>query len=314
MLLSKKVRRRFRDILVYFLVKSFINISGVLPRKAFLNFFTVLGYIANAVASNTRNLIIKHLTLAFPEKSHADIRKLAKRNFIMLAKNAGEILRSTQATSLRDFDKIVKLYGLEHYEAANAKGKGVIFLASHLGAFDLQVTVMAMRGLKTSVVGTPLKNKRLNKLLWRHRNMHGTVAIERGRETFKMIKVLKSGGSLALLIDQDTKVKSCFVNFFGMPASTPIGAALLALKTGAAVVPIYIYLGDDNLQHMHMLPEIPLRISGNEEADIHYNTQIFTNFIEAIIREHPDQWVWMHERWKTKDTESAMSSSTSQAS
>ena len=119
-------------------------------------------------------------------------------------------------------------------------------------------------------------------------------------EPFRMIKVLKSGGSVALLIDQDTRVKTVFVDFFGMPAATPVGATVLALKTGAAVIPTYIYLGEDGLQHMHLLPEIPMMTTGDEDHDVIVNTQVLTNFIEEKIREHPDQWVWMHERWKTR--------------
>ena len=183
------------------------------------------------------------------------------------------------------------------------KGKGVIFLTCHMGAFDLQIGNMALRGLQPNIIGTPLKDERLNKLLWEYRNKYGAIAIERGKETFRLIKVLKSGGFVALLIDQDTKVKSRFVNFFGKPASTPVGATVLAMKTGAIVVPTYIYLGRDWKQHMHILPEIPIRISGDEEADMVYNTQVFTNFIEDAIRQHPEQWVWMHERWKTKQGE-----------
>jgi Kdo2-lipid IVA lauroyltransferase/acyltransferase len=299
MLRSKKYRRKIRYQLVYGLVKTLIGISNMMPRKTWLNFCGLLGAIAYFFASETRKLTIRHLTMAFPEKNHAEVIRLAKSTFKMLGKNAGEILRSAGIDNLHDIEKFVKTTGLEHIESAMAKGKGVVFVACHLGAFDLQVTNIAMRGLNPNIVGTPLKDKRLNDLLWEHRNKHGAVAIERGRETFRMLKVLKSGGSVALLIDQDTKVKSCFVNFFGMPASTPVGATVLALKTGAAVVPTYIYLGDDGLQHMHLLPEVPLRTTGDEEEDIVYNTQVFTSIIEQLIRQHPEQWVWMHERWKT---------------
>jgi KDO2-lipid IV(A) lauroyltransferase len=223
-----------------------------------------------------------------------------------LGKNAGDILRSTRVSSLKQLEEFLVTNGLENYEVAHAKGKGVIFLTCHLGAFDLQITNMAMRGLNPNIIGTPLKDKNLNDLLWNYRNLHGAIAIERGKETFRMIKVLKSGGSVALLIDQDTKVKSEFVNFFGMPASTPVGATVLALKTGAAVIPTYIYLGEDNLQHMYILPEIEMKITGDENTDVIYNTQVLTNFIEAQIRVHPEQWVWMHERWKTQPGEAGL--------
>lgn len=238
--------------------------------------------------------------MAYPEKTEREIRKLGMANFKMLGKNAGDVLRSSKVRTLEELEKFLVTHGYENYEEAQAKGKGVIFLTCHLGAFDLQVTNMAMRGLNPNIIGTPLKDKRLNDLLWNYRNLHGAIAIERGKETFRMLKVLKSGGSVALLIDQDTKVKTVFVDFFGMQAATPVGATILALKTGAAVVPTYIYMGDDELQHMHLLPAIPMRVTDNEDDDVRYNTQILTNFIEEKIREHPEQWVWMHERWKTR--------------
>ena len=300
---SKAFRRSVRYAAVYWSLRFMIWISALMPRKMWLKFCGVLGSAAWYFAKTTRELTLNHLRMAFPEKTEAAIKQLSKNNFRMLGKNAGDILRSSTVKSLHQLEKFLVTEGLEHYNRAHAKGKGVIFLTCHLGAFDLQITNMAMRGLNPNIIGTPLKDRRLNDLLWNYRNLHGAIPIARGKETFRMIKVLKSGGSVALLIDQDTRVKTVFVDFFGMPAATPVGATVLALKTGAAVVPTYIYLGQDGLQHMHLLPEIHMTVTGNEEEDIRDNTQVLTNFIEQTIRQHPDQWVWMHERWKTKPTE-----------
>lgn len=300
MFFGKDFRRSVRYSFVYWLIRSLIFLSGLFPRKVWLHICGALGSLAWHFASETRTLTLRHLKMAFPEKSPAEIRRLAKNTFRMLGKNAGDILRSSRVKDLPGLERFLVTHGLENYNAAHAKGKGVIFLTCHLGAFDLQITNMAMRGLNPNIIGTPLKDKRLNDLLWNYRNLHGAIPIARGKETFRMLKVLKSGGSVALLIDQDTRVKSVFVDFFGLEAATPAGATILALKTGAAVVPTYIYLGDDNLQHMHILPEIDMTVTGDEDKDVVFNTQVLTNFIEEKIREHPDQWVWMHERWKTK--------------
>src|SRR5690606_5077293 len=159
---------------------------------------------------------------AYPEKSKKEIKALARRNFQMIGKNGGEILRSSRVKDLKSLEEFLVTHGLENFQQAHAKGKGVIFLTCHLGAFDLQVTNMAMRGLDPHIIGTPLKDPRLTDLLWSYRNLHGAIAIARGKETFRMLKVLKSGGSMALLIDQDTKVKKVFVDFFGRPAATPV--------------------------------------------------------------------------------------------
>ena len=301
---GKKIRRKISYSLVYRFVQFFIFLSNVLPRIAWLKFSGVLGRIAYVFARKTRRLVITHLKYAYgPEKTEKEISELAVKVFDLLGKNTGEMLRATRVKNLAELEEFLTTFGMENYETAIKKGKGVIFLTCHLGAFDLQVSNMALRGLNPNIIGTPLKDERLNELLWDYRNMYGAIAIARGKETFRLIKVLKSGGSVALLIDQDTRVKTRFVNFFGKPAATPVGATVLAMKTGAAVVPTYIYLGRDWKQQMHILPEIPMRLTGDEEADMVYNTQVLTNFIEATIREHPEQWVWMHRRWRTKPGE-----------
>jgi len=301
---AKEIRRKIRYAVVYRFVKFLISLSRAMPRTWWLAFCGGLGKLARIFATKTRNQVLDHLAFAYgPEMSPKEVKKLSWRVFKMLGTNTGEMLRATRVKDLAGLEEFLKTDGLENYEKAIKKGKGVIFLTLHLGAFDLQVSNMALRGLNPNIIGTPLKDERLNALLWDYRNKYGAIAIERGRETFRLIKVLKSGGSVALLIDQDTKVKSRFVNFFGKPAATPVGATVLALKTGAAVVPTYVYLGEDKLQHMHILPEVPMVITGDDEVDMVYNTQVLTNFIEATIRKHPDQWVWMHERWKTKPGE-----------
>ncbi len=298
---KRPLRKRIKYSALYYFVKSLIFTANVMPRQLWLAFCGLLGSIAYYFVKDAREKVIIHLGLAYSgEKSIKEVIALSKQVFKMLGKNAGEILRALRVRTMADLDKILVTHGIENFEAATAKGKGVIFLTCHLGAFDLQITNMSLRGLKPNIIGTALKDERLNELLVQYRNAHGAIAIERGKETLRLIKALKTGGSIAILIDQDTNVKSCFVDFFGMKASTPVGAAILALKTGAAVVPTYIYLHDDGKQHMYILPEIPLVNTGDEEKDVVTNTQNYTRFIEEQVRKHPAQWVWMHERWKTR--------------
>ncbi|MFZ1808962.1 MAG: lysophospholipid acyltransferase family protein [Cyclobacteriaceae bacterium] len=301
---KRPFKKRAKYTIIYYFVRFLIFVSNLIPRKLWLWFCGMLGRIAYTFANKTRELIILHLGLAYnKEKSLREILDLGKETFRMLGKNAGDVLRARSVKSMEDLNKFLVTYGIENFDAASAKGKGVIFLTCHLGAFDLQITNMALRGLKPNIIGTPLKDERLNDLLFNYRNAYGAVAVERGKETLRLIKALKTAGSIAILIDQDTKVKSRFVDFFGMKAATPVGATILAMKTGAAVVPTYIYLGEDGMQHMHILPEIPLVLTGDEEHDMVVNTQNYTSFIEEQVRAHPSQWVWMHERWKTRPGE-----------
>ncbi len=299
----KELRRSVRYRAIYVFVRLLIFTSHCMSRKNWLWLCGKLGRLTFHLVRKTQKLTLLHLSQVYSEKSQSEISRMAKNVFNMLGRNTGEILRATQIRTIPELEKIMVTHGFENYEAAHAKGKGVIILTCHLGPFDLQVTNMALHGMRPFIIGTPLKDERLNDLLWQQRNALGAVAVERGKETFKLIKALKAGGSLAILIDQDTKVKSRFVNFLGRPASTPVGAAIFAMKTGAKVVPTYIYSGEDNLLHMHYLPEIETILTGDEEADLIINTQRYSNFIEEQIRKHPEQWVWMHERWKTKPGE-----------
>ena len=292
--------RPIRYGVVYWLVRVLIAVSNNIPRNVWLGFCGFLGRLGYFFAAKTRRLMYQHIRTAFPAMPDKKVKALAKRNFIMLGKNTGEILRATSVRTLEDMHRFLVIHDYHNFEEAKAQNKGVIFLTCHLGAFDLQVTYMSLKGMRPLIIGTPLKDPRLNELLWKQRNAHGAIAVERGKEMFRLLKELKSGGSLAILIDQDTKVKSRFVNFFGRPAATPVGAATFAIKTGAVVVPTFIHLGDDGMQHMHFMPAIETTVTNNEEVDLVENTQRYTNFIEEQIRKYPDQWVWMHERWKTQ--------------
>lgn len=296
--------KRFKYQVIYWFVRFMIALANLLPRKWWLALCGTFGSMAYWLLAKERDLAIYHLGMAFGgEKSTQEILTLSKQVFRMMGKNAGEVLRATRVKDMNDLAKFLTTHGFENYEAAAAKGKGVIFLACHLGPFDIQVTYMSLCGLKPNIIGTPLKDPRLNELLFAYRNAHGAVAVERGKDTLRLLKALLKGGTVAILIDQDTKVKSRFVEFFGMPAATPVGAAILAMKTGAAVVPTYIYLNEDGKQHMHILPEIPLVLTGDEEKDMITNTQNYTRSIEHVVRKHPEQWVWIHKRWKTRPGE-----------
>ena len=300
----KKFRRKIRYPVILALVRTMIFISRLFPRKAWLGLCGFLGGVSYWFARRSRKLAIRHLTMAYgKEKSEKEIKALARQVFVMMGKNAGDIMRAFKIDSLTDFDKIRVVNRAEIAEQAFAKGKGVIFLTAHFGAFEFVATELAFRGYKPLIIGTPMKDKRLTNLLWEQRNKLGASAIERGKETVRLIKTLKTGGTIAILIDQDTRVKSVFVNFFGIPCATPIGATLLALKTGAAIVPMFYHLREDGMQEVNFYPEVELLITGDEETDMKVNTQRLNDVIETEIRKHPAQWLWLHERWKTKPGE-----------
>lgn len=300
----KRFRRRVRYNLIYAFLRMMIFVSNLLPRVLWLKICGGLGRLSSVFTAKSRRRVKEHLTMVYAsEKSPSEIDKLSVKVFEMLGKNAGDVIRGFRILELSEFEKFRVIHGAEHIEAAHKKGKGMILLTGHLGAFEFTATELSFRGYKPLIIGTRMKDEKLNELLARQRSKLGATAVERGKDTVKLVKTLKSGGTVLILIDQDTKVKSRFVNFLGRPCATPIGATLMALKTGAAVLPMFTHLRDDYKLEINCYPEIEMTVTGDEETDLVANTQILNDVIEREIRKYPEQWVWMHERWKTKPGE-----------
>ena len=283
------------------MVRALVFISWIVPRRAWVKFFGLLGRLSFFVARKSRRRAFENLSMAFGnEKSEKEIFKLSRKVYEMLGKNGGEVLRGFAINSQEALDKIRRVNGIEHFEAAHKPGKGVLLLTAHLGAFEFVATELATRGYNPLIVVKRLKDARLNDLLLQQRNRAGAQVVPRGEDTIRLIRSLKSGGTVIILIDQDTKVKSRFVNFFGTPCATPIGATVLALRTGAAVVPMFIHLCEDYMHEINCYPSVTMEVTGDEERDLIVNTQKLSDVVEKEVRRYPEQWVWMHQRWKTK--------------
>ncbi len=303
---KRPFRKRIKYTLIYWFTHSLIKLANVFPRTWVLRTTGALAGLAFYFFKEAREITIRNLSMVFEdEKTPEQIADLAKQVFVHLGKNAGDIIRALPINSMDKLERFVRIEGEEHLKAAAARGKGVIAVTAHLGAFEFVGSYLGLAGYRPLIIGTALKDERLNSMLVEQRENRGAEAIERGKETFKLVKALKSGRVVAILIDQDTRVKSRFVNFMGKPAATPIGGTLMAQRTGAAVVPIYITLQPDHSQLLRILPEVEILNTGDEENDLIENTQRISNTTEQAILANPEQWVWMHERWKTQPGEEA---------
>lgn len=302
--MKKKIKKTRKDIKYFFLfqgLKGLMFFTRVFPRKFVLWVCGSLGGLAYYLIKDAREKTIANLTLALSkEKSKEEILDIAKKVFVNLGKNGSDLFRTQNITDLKKWEEYVETEGWEHFDNAFKKGKGVIVVTCHMGAFEMQATQMVLMGYPSNIVGTELSNKKIDELIVNFRTNRGVRFIHRGKDTIKLIKTLKRGEVVGMLIDQDTRVKSTFADFFGIPAYTPLGAALMALKTGAAVVPFAIRRLENNKHLISVRPEIEMVNSGDLEKDIDKYTQIFNENLEAFIRKDLTQWVWMHERWKTR--------------
>ena len=193
-----------------------------------------------------------------------------------------------------ELSQVVTLAGWEQVEAARAAKRPIFILSGHCGNWELLAAALNARGLGMAVVARELEDPGLQAMLVDLRHRFGTPTIVRGTRgaARSLLAALRSDGALGMLIDQDTKVDGVFVPFFGRPAFTPVGAAELALRFDAAVLPTFIERLDDGTHRALIQPPLAL------PTDLTAATALMTERIEAQIRRVPAQWVWLHRRWR----------------
>jgi KDO2-lipid IV(A) lauroyltransferase len=254
-----------------------------------------LGGLAWGLAGRDRRRALDHLAIAFPDLPGADRAALARRSFVHFGTMLGESLwLAGHDTS--DVHRLVELGGWSEIEAARAEGRPVLILTGHCGNWELLAAALNVRGLGMSVVARGLHEPGLQETLLALRSRFGTRTIVRGTPgaARELLRAMRGGGALGMLIDQDTDVEGVWVNFFGRPAWTPVGAAELALRFRAVVLPTFIQRRPDGSHTARIEPRLELA------ADPVAATQQMTDRIERQIRRVPEQWVWMHRRWRRR--------------
>lgn len=278
-----------------------IKLLGLLPRRAARLVAARLTSIAYALRPNLQRTAVFNLELAFPEMSDADRRKIVRGMVRQLGWLAAEFSQFPKLTR-QNIERVVTIEGSGNFDAAQRRGKGVLFLTGHMSAWELSSFAHALYGHPLHFLVRPLANRQVDELVNRYRCLSGNQPIEKNRSARTILRVLGEGGTVGILADHNTIVEEgVFVNFFGIPASTTAGLAKIALRTDAAVVPVFLRW--DSPQGKYVLrfwPALDLPRTGDEETDVRENTARFTGVIETYVRAHPDQWLWAHKRWKTR--------------
>jgi len=293
--------RRIRDQLFARLITLLIVGLRLLPRRAAILLMRGVGRLIFIFGHRGRQRTLAHLTMAFGrEKSAAEIHHLATRVYRHFATALADIMR-LPVILRQGVNTLIQAEGMHHLEQALTTGKGVLMITGHFGNWELLGAWMAQNGYPLRVVGTTLENPGLNAIVVEMRNQAGYTNIARGAGTREIIRSLHQGCAIGLLIDQDTRVPGVFVSFFGHPAHTPTGPVLLARKFKIPIIPIFMHLQDDLNYRIECEAPLNLEYTDDEERDLVVNTQQCSDAYERIIRRFPEQWVWMHQRWKTKE-------------
>ncbi len=292
------LKKRIKNTLIWWVIVYHVTLFRILPRRVGIEIMRMLARIGFQFVKSEREKTIRHLTIAFGnEKSEKEIKQLAKKVFLHFATIAVDAIRIPIFIK-KGINNFVSNSNTELSGTYRDDGRGPIILTGHFGNWELMGAWLAQNGYKLRVVGTSAYDKRIDKLITDTRNSAGYLNIARGSGTRELIKSLKQGFPLGILIDQDTKVEGVFVNFFGKKAHTAVGPVVLAQKFNLPIIPHFLHLKDDYTYHIECLDEIELVDTGDPEKDLVTNVQKCSNAYEEIIRRHPEQWVWMHERWK----------------
>ncbi|MGA7630309.1 MAG: lysophospholipid acyltransferase family protein [Terriglobales bacterium] len=290
-----------RERLEYALVWPFIKGIGLLPRPVARAIGITLGLTVYALHGRLRRVGLRNLALAFPEMPETERRRLLRGEFISLGRQLAEVCLFPRYTR-ENVSRTIVYDGFENFERAYARGKGVLFLTGHIGAWELSAFAHSLNRHPLSIVMRSLDNPYIDRLLQGYRTMHGNRTVDKDDFVRGLLGAMRAGETVGILMDTNmTPPQGVFVDFFGIPACTASGLARIALRTDAAVVPGFTVW--DTKQRKYILrfePAIELIRTADNESDIIANTAKFTKAIEEIIRRYPDQWLWVHRRWKTR--------------
>lgn len=296
--LSKKITHA----LLFFTLRGMALICRYFPWRLGVQFGGFLGSISFYVLGRERRRSYDSLQVAFGSGlSKQELSAIAKKNFRNLGKGLIEVL-NLQYLNPERLDALVSIEGEEYLKKAEALGKGTILITGHIGNWELMAAFLSMRGYRLNVIAAPLYDPRIDDWIIRLRAKFNVETISRGSPSSsrKILGVLRKREILGLLIDQDTRVEGVYVNFFNKKAYTPSGAAQLALKSQATTMMCFVTRLPGDRHRITIEKPISLYKSDNKEKNIEVNTALFTERIEEHIKQYPDQWVWMHRRWKTK--------------
>jgi KDO2-lipid IV(A) lauroyltransferase len=292
---------RLRAWTEYLPIRTAQLLLRLLPRRFALGLGRGIGLLAYLADRRHRRVAHENIAACLPEGSEqATRRRIARRCFSHFGLVGVECL----LMPFRTRDEIRRLAvweGLEHLKAAHGKGKGVFVISGHLGNWEMVALLQGWSDLPMAMVTRPLDNPLLEDLLAGGRSRSGNRIVHKRRAVRGMMEALRNGWCVALVIDQDfPKSERVFVDFFGRPAATAPTLGVLALRTGAPIVPVVSEALPDGRYRIRYLPPVEPRLSGDRESDILDIMSRCTSILENEIRRNPEQWLWMHRRWKTR--------------
>jgi KDO2-lipid IV(A) lauroyltransferase len=291
------MRKRLEFLVVWIVVK----LLGLPPRGVARAIGALVGRVALLCTPRLRRAGHLNLQLAFPQKTEAEREQILRKLYRNLGWLLAEFCQMPRYTPEMT-QRFIRYEGLEHYLAARERGKGVLVLTGHLGAWELSSFYHSLMGYPMSIVIRRLDNALVDDLVNHIRCLHGNQVLHKDDFARGLLASMRRGETVGILMDTNmTPPQGTFVDFFGHLACTGSGMARVAIKTGAQVLPGFLLWEESTQQYvLRFGAPLILPISDDVEADTLAHTALFTKVIEDYIRKYPDQWLWVHRRWKTR--------------
>jgi KDO2-lipid IV(A) lauroyltransferase len=290
-----------RDNLEFWLVWIVASTLGRMPRGVARRLADALAWSFYRADARLRRVGQRNLQLALPTLSAPERDRIVRGVFRHLGWQLVEFCRMTRYTP-ENTRHWIRTDGLDHYLAAKARGKGVLVVTGHLGAWELSSFYHSLMSYPMGMVARPLDNRRLDRFVNGIRCLHGNRVLPKDEFARGLLRAMRAGQTVGILMDTNmTPPQGVFVDFFGKQACTASGVARVALKTGAAVLPGFmLWEPSEGKYVLHFGPELVFERTGAAETDILAATQLCVRTTENWIRRYPDQWLWIHRRWKTR--------------
>ena len=291
--------------LEYGAARSVIGFLSFLPKSAAIWFGVRVGRLAYHLLGKLRQVGLRNLELAFPEKTETERTRILKAAFGNLGRVMATVskFREVNAGNISDFIEYnVDPAFVEEYERIKADGRGRILLGGHLGNWELQAFSYSILFEPISFLARKMDNPLIEEMILGIRTRFGNKQIDKTNSASQIVRVLRSGGTIGVLADVNSHPKEgVFVPFFGIPACTASGVAMLAIRTNAVILPAFAIWDESRGKYFMAHGQIiePLN-SGDRKRDIEETTALFVAATERIIRAYPEQWIWIHRRWKTR--------------
>ncbi len=286
----------------YLAARGVMGLFRLMPARVAWAVARGLGTLAYFVVGRRRRDGLRNLDLAYGDDlSAAEKRRLIRRVFQHLALVAAEMIKTPQLLTRDTVDDYVECDKWDIVPEALAAGRGVLFLSVHMGNWELLGQSASLKGIEMVSIARALDNPLLDKLVNERREQYGQKIVYNDEALRPMLKVLKEGGTLSFLVDQNARHGHVFVDFFGHPAATTRAVAQLALRNETPILlAVNVRVGPGFRYKIAASGPICPKNTGDKEEDIRRITQEFTAWFEQRIREHPEQWLWLHRRWKTQ--------------